>query len=140
MSATSSSPSTALVPKSRPKDNESFFGRLKQIFKKLSAIDAGDQAYTLEQLICKTFGDDSPVDDRRVPFEKLMGVLSVLPKDASDSVTQRLIGDFWNDLEHPTRYWPAIPFRSADGSNNSHIYPHMGASNTSYARSVTGKY
>ncbi|KAF9432922.1 hypothetical protein BGZ76_010129 [Entomortierella beljakovae] len=138
-SSSSSSPSKS-PSKSQSKDNESLLSHLKQTFKKLSAIDAGDKAYTLQQLITKTLGDDSPVDDRKVPFEKLMGVLATLPKDISDSVTQRLIADFWKDLEHPTRYWPAIPFRSADGSNNSHIYPHMGASNTSYARSVTGKY
>lgn len=80
------------------------------------------------------------IDDRRIPFERSMQFLSNLPIGISNHFSSEIINRFWNDLEHPPRHWPAVPFRSADGSNNSHIYPHMGKSNTSYAQSVIGNY
>lgn len=69
-----------------------------------------------------------------------MQLLSELPSEMSDKFSSQIIDRFWNDLQHPPRYWPGVPFRSADGSNNSHIYPHIGASNTSYAKSVAGSF
>jgi hypothetical protein len=80
------------------------------------------------------------MDDRKIPFEKLMQQLSDLPTGISNHFSSEIINRFWNDLEHPPRHWLAAPFRSADGSNNSHIYPHMGKSNTSYAQSVIRNY
>ncbi|KAF9373214.1 hypothetical protein CPB97_000719 [Podila verticillata] len=113
---------------------------IAKIIEKLLAINPGQRLYIVEQLFSKILGRETPIDDREVPFERLMNVLAALPREVSDKFTSRLIATFWQDLQHPTRYWPGVPFRSADGSNNSHIYPHMGASNTSYARSVTGSF
>ncbi|KAF9273110.1 hypothetical protein BGZ68_001794, partial [Mortierella alpina] len=111
-----------------------------KIIERLLAIGPGQRMYVVEQLFSRILGRETVVDDREVPFERLMNVLAALPKDVSDEFTSRLVARFWQDLEHPTRHWPGVPFRSADGSNNSHIYPHMGASNTSYARSVAGTF
>jgi hypothetical protein len=68
-----------------------------------------------------------------------MQILAQLPTWLSDQVTSPLIQQFWQDLEHPPHIWVGQQFRSADGSNNSHIYPHIGKSMTPYARMVTSK-
>ncbi|KAF9975083.1 hypothetical protein BGZ73_001375 [Actinomortierella ambigua] len=110
-----------------------------EMIEKLSTIQPGEKVYVLEQLLSRILGRENVVNDREIPFEKLMGVLATLPKKVSDTIISRLIEEFWKDLEHPTHSWPTKPFRSADGSDYSRLYPHMGKSNTSYARSVTGK-
>ncbi|KAI9209167.1 heme peroxidase [Polychytrium aggregatum] len=105
----------------------------------LSQIRFTDQLYIFGELIKKNvFGWVNPaLDDRRFPLEQFIKVNSTLPLKYSNSVNSSLISGFWQDFEHPQRNWPASPFREADGSNNSHIYPHMGASGTPYARTVT---
>lgn len=111
-----------------------------EIFERLLAIEPSQQVYVLGQLFSRALGRETVVNDREFPFERFMNVLAVLPRDVSDKFASQLITRFWKDLEHPTRYWPGLPFRSADGSNNSHIYPHMGVSSTSYARSVASTF
>lgn len=106
------------------------------MFRRLLSTEPGQQVYILGQLFFSTLGCVATVDDGEVPFERLMKVLTSLPRDINDTFNSRLVARLWNDLEHPTRYWPGIPFCSADGSNNSHIYPHMGVSNTTYTRSI----
>ncbi|KAI9091793.1 heme peroxidase [Phlyctochytrium arcticum] len=85
------------------------------------------------------FGDKIVIDDRQFPFERLMQMLACLPADSTvrNHMSETFITTFWNDLDRPPRVWPGKPFREADGSWNSFKYPHMGMSNTSYARTVT---
>lgn len=52
------------------------------------------------------------------------------------------LGELWNSLDHPPKSYLGNDFayRSADGSNNSYIFPKLGAANTPYARSVRRKH
>jgi hypothetical protein len=64
---------------------------------------------------------------------------SILPATAHQTLkTQNLLCINRNTLEHPPQSYLGDDFkyRSADGSNNSYIFPKLGAANTPYARSV----
>ncbi|ORX79734.1 heme peroxidase [Basidiobolus meristosporus CBS 931.73] len=82
-----------------------------------------------------------PMDDRSIPFERLMQIVAKLPQNdpASIGIQRKLIQQFWDDLQKPQYVFPEYGYREADGSNNSVIYPNMGKANTPYARSVTSK-
>ncbi|KAK9711996.1 hypothetical protein K7432_007431 [Basidiobolus ranarum] len=82
-----------------------------------------------------------PLDDRNIPFERLMQILAKLPQDdsASIQVQSKLIQQFWDDIQKPQYVFPEYGFRQADGSYNSVIYPNMGKAGTPYARTVSSK-
>jgi linoleate 10R-lipoxygenase len=53
-------------------------------------------------------------------------------------LTSKFLDELWNSLQHPPMSYLGndYKYRSADGSNNSYIFPKLGAANTPYARSV----
>lgn len=104
-------------------------------------LTTDEKIYLAELLVNKSIGKAVAVDDRKVPFEKIIEALSGIKNQSIYKYfNSELVSMFWSDLEHPTREWPGQCFRSADGSNNSHLYPHMGVSNSSYARSVKSTF
>jgi hypothetical protein len=84
-----------------------------------------------------------PVDDRKMHMEEAMQLVAALPDNSANRVklTSSLIDLLWNSLQHPPMSYLGDDFkyRSADGSNNSYIFPKLGAANTPYARSVQPK-
>jgi len=81
-----------------------------------------------------------PLDDRKMHLEETMQLVAALPDRSAQRVelTSVLLDKLWNSLQHPPMSYLGDDFRyrSADGSNNSYIFPKLGAANTPYARSV----
>lgn len=81
-----------------------------------------------------------PHDDKKMHMEQIIQLVAGLPDKSANrvSLTSAFLDELWNSLEHPplsymTDNWR---YRSADGRNNSYIFPMLGAANTPYARSV----
>ncbi|KAL2422066.1 Linoleate 10R-lipoxygenase [Exophiala dermatitidis] len=84
-----------------------------------------------------------PVDDRKMHMEEVMQLVAALPDRSANRVnlTSQLLDVLWNSLQHPPMSYMGDDhrYRSGDGSNNSYIFPKLGAANTPYARSVNPK-
>lgn len=84
-----------------------------------------------------------PMDDRKMHMEEVMQLLAALPDRSANRVklTGTLLDLLWNSLQHPPHSFQSdeYRYRSADGSNNSYVFPKLGAANTPYARSVEPK-
>ncbi|KAK5321703.1 hypothetical protein LTR93_005941 [Exophiala xenobiotica] len=80
-------------------------------------------------------------DDRKLHMEEIMQLIAALPDRSANRVelTSMLLDVLWNSLQHPPMSYlgDTFRYRSADGSNNSYIFPKLGAANTPYARSVS---
>ncbi|MCJ1396496.1 hypothetical protein MMC18_009386 [Xylographa bjoerkii] len=84
--------------------------------------------------------NDSLIDDEKYLTERVIQLAASLPngsKAASD-LTDTLIETLWDSLKHPpvSSLGNQFKYRTADGSNNSLLYPQLGAAGSSYARSV----
>ncbi|KAL9619677.1 MAG: hypothetical protein Q9160_005697 [Pyrenula sp. 1 TL-2023] len=81
-----------------------------------------------------------PQDDRKMHMEEIMQLVASLPDKSASRVklTSLFLDELWNSLQHPPMSYlgDEFAYRSADGSNNSYIFPKLGAANTPYARSV----
>ncbi|KAK4194347.1 putative linoleate diol synthase [Triangularia verruculosa] len=80
------------------------------------------------------------IDDNELLLERLIQLLSKLPTDskAREQITDGLITQLWNSLDHPpvTPLSSEFRYRSADGSGNNINHPELGAANRPYARTV----
>ncbi|KAL8770606.1 MAG: hypothetical protein Q9209_003674 [Squamulea sp. 1 TL-2023] len=80
-------------------------------------------------------------DDKTYTMEHLMQLVAGLPSNSKLRVdlTNSLIDELWNSLQHPPMSYMGdkYSYRQPDGSYNNVMYPHLGAANTPYARSVT---
>ncbi|KMU89621.1 linoleate diol synthase (Linoleate (8R)-dioxygenase) [Coccidioides immitis H538.4] len=80
------------------------------------------------------------IDDRQYTIEHIIQLAASLPNGSKlrDKLTDQFVTTLWNNLEHPPLSYlgDQFKFRSADGSNNNIMYPHLGASGSHYARSV----
>ncbi|KAH0556979.1 hypothetical protein GP486_005233 [Trichoglossum hirsutum] len=94
---------------------------------------------TLLQFL-KSKKSGGPIDDKTYITEKIIRLVSQLPPRSKNrfELTNEIVGDLWNSLLHPPLSYLGDDFayRQADGSNNNIMYPHLGAANTPYARSV----
>lgn len=83
------------------------------------------------------------VDDKTYIMERVIQLVSGLPSLSKNRVelTNAFIDELWNSLQHPPLSYMGDKFtyRQADGSYNNIMYPHLGAANTPYARSVQPK-
>jgi linoleate 10R-lipoxygenase len=81
-----------------------------------------------------------PQDDRKMHMEEVIQLVAALPHRSAQRVelTSAFLDELWNSLQHPPMSYLGDNFRyrSADGSNNSYLFPKLGAANTPYARSV----
>lgn len=84
-----------------------------------------------------------PQDDRQMHMEQIIQLVAALPHKSANRVelTSSFLDELWNSLQHPPLSYMSDDwkYRSADGRNNSYIYPMLGAANTPYARSVNPK-
>ncbi len=80
------------------------------------------------------------VDDRRYIMERIIQLAAGLPLDSKAGIglTKGFLTKLWNDLGHPpiSGLGPDQKYRSADGSNNSLLYPQLGAAGSPYSRTV----
>ncbi|KAL8894300.1 MAG: hypothetical protein Q9192_004441 [Flavoplaca navasiana] len=80
-------------------------------------------------------------DDKQYTMEHLMQLVAGLPSNSKLRVelTNSFIDELWNSLQHPPMSYMGdkYMYRQPDGSHNNVMYPHLGAANTPYARSVT---
>lgn len=104
----------------------------------LRTLGPNDLKSALNILEAKASG--KPQDDRKLLQEQVIRIISDLPAHSAQrmNLTRLLQGEIWNSLEHPplTYLGDQFRYRSADGSNNSYLYPKLGAANTPYARSI----
>ncbi|KAF2465444.1 heme peroxidase [Lindgomyces ingoldianus] len=84
------------------------------------------------------------VKDRKYVAEKAIAALASLPPESEvrEVGTGLLLKSLWDSLEHPPISYmgDAFRYRTADGSNNNVMFPHVGKSGSFYARSVTPKH
>lgn len=74
-------------------------------------------------------------------MEKILKLAASLPQgsQALDTLTGQFIKLLWETLEHPPLSYQGdeYKYRTADGSNNNIMYPHLGKAGSYYARTVT---
>lgn len=84
-----------------------------------------------------------PQDDRKMHMEHIIQLVAALPDKSAnrEKLTSAFLGELWNSMQHPPLSYMSDEwkYRSADGRNNSYIFPMLGAANTPYARSVNPK-
>lgn len=87
--------------------------------------------------------EGGPIDDKTYLMERIIQLTADLPLHdrISDSLTNSLLSQLWNDLDHPTKsaLGSEYAFRRADGSNNNLLFPHIGKAGQPYARTVRPK-
>ncbi|KAI8639097.1 heme peroxidase [Parasitella parasitica] len=116
--------------------NSTNTGAIKDFF----TLTPRDQFTLLAAMIERLLSKNSPTNDRRNTFENVMNILGRLSPDQSDLmyvVTQPLIEMYHNDIPKPFINYVGKQFRSADGSENSVLYPSVGQAGNNYVRSVT---
>ncbi|KAI4164384.1 MAG: hypothetical protein LQ342_002031 [Letrouitia transgressa] len=95
--------------------------------------------HTLTQVM-KTKATGKLQDDKTYVMEHLMQLVAGLPTNSKTRVdlTNTLIDELWKSLQHPPMSYlgEKFAYRQPDGSHNNIMYPHLGAANTPYARSV----
>ncbi|RFU32995.1 hypothetical protein B7463_g3353, partial [Scytalidium lignicola] len=84
------------------------------------------------------------VDDREYFVENIIQLAASLPNGSRvrDDLNGVFISRLWDNLRHPPLSYLGDEFRyrTADGSNNNILYPHLGAAGSHYARSVVPKH
>ncbi|KAK7510648.1 fatty acid oxygenase [Phyllosticta citriasiana] len=83
------------------------------------------------------------LDDKTYLMERVIQLVSALPGNSSvrTDLTNAFVDELWDCLQHPPLSYlgDRFTYRMADGSFNNIMYPHLGAANTPYARSVQPK-
>ncbi|KAF9885228.1 hypothetical protein FE257_000588 [Aspergillus nanangensis] len=84
------------------------------------------------------------IDDKKYLIEKIIQTTASLPNDSKlrDDITNQFVRTLWTSLQHPPVSFLGddSKYRTADGSNNNIMYPHLGAAGSQYARTVTPKH
>lgn len=108
------------------------------LFQDLRALGFKDVNTLMDVMKEKTAG--GLADDKTYLMERVIQLVSALPPASKNRIdlTNSFIDELWNSLQHPPISYLGDKFnyRQADGSYNNIMYPHMGAANTPYARSV----
>jgi hypothetical protein len=101
----------------------------------------GQNIGLIQSLADTTLFDGGIVDDRQYQMEKIIQLAASLPPGSKslDDLTDQFIKLLWENLEHPPMSYQGDDFkyRTADGSNNNIMYPHLGKAGSRYARTVT---
>lgn len=123
------------IPSEKEDDAES------KVLQRLKALNVRN-IKTLGDVALSGVGGD-PVDDKTYLMERIIQLASELPLHdrVCDSLTNSLLSELWNDLDHPpkTALGLDFAFRSADGSNNNLAFPHVGRAGQPYARTVRAR-
>ncbi|KAL8796662.1 MAG: hypothetical protein Q9195_001052 [Heterodermia aff. obscurata] len=108
---------------------------LMQDIKAIGFKDVG----TLMQVV-KTKATGEYQDDKNMMMEHVMQLVAALPTNSKTraDLTNAFIDELWNSLQHPPMSYlgDTYQYRAGDGSYNNPMFPHLGAANTPYARSV----
>ncbi|ETN36283.1 uncharacterized protein HMPREF1541_08560 [Cyphellophora europaea CBS 101466] len=126
------SPNTATIPSGTNKKSES------QVLDALKAVNARN-IDTLADVALHGL-EGGPIDDKTYLMERIIQLTAELPLHdrVSDSLTNSLLTQLWNDLEHPPKRALGFDFafRKPDGSNNNMMFPHVGKAGQPYAKTV----
>ncbi|KAF2716107.1 putative fatty acid oxygenase [Polychaeton citri CBS 116435] len=83
---------------------------------------------------------DGPVDDKTMLMERVIQLVVDMPDNSlqRNELTNQFVDQLFNTLQHPPLSYlgDQFKYRQADGSYNNVMYPHLGAANTPYARTV----
>ncbi|KAK6539104.1 hypothetical protein TWF694_010642 [Orbilia ellipsospora] len=113
---------------------------LLQDLQKIGLSGAFKDMRTLVDLLKSKVVGGGVVDDKTYLMERIIQVASGLPSTSKNekALTGSLLDKLWNQLQHPPLSYLGLDqqYRSADGSNNNILYPHLGKAGTPYARSV----
>ncbi|KAG9780764.1 heme peroxidase, partial [Aureobasidium melanogenum] len=100
----------------------------------------GENAALIHSLVDTRLFDGGLVDDRQYQMEKILQLAATLPveSEALGTLTGQFIKLLWETLEHPPLSYEGdnYKYRTADGSNNNIMYPHLGKAGSYYARTV----
>ncbi|KAF4310263.1 Cytochrome P450 [Botryosphaeria dothidea] len=111
------------------------------LFENLKTIGIGD-AKTLKEVLGNKAKRDL-IDDKTYLMERVIQLVADLPgnSDLRVDLTNTFVDELWDCLQHPPVSYlgDQFTYRQADGSFNNIMYPHLGAANTPYARSVQPK-
>ena len=114
------------------------FSGIENFFATISNLSPKDITTLIQLVHLRETGE--PWDDRKYVMEGLIQVAAKLPPgdQLGTKLTNGFITQLWNDLEHPPQSYlgKEFQYRRPDGSGNNILYPHIGAANTPYARSV----
>ncbi|KAF2236511.1 heme peroxidase [Viridothelium virens] len=120
-----------------PRDHP--FSGIEKFLDTVSNLPSTEDLETLKNLIHLRITGE-PWDDRKYVMEGLIQLAAKRPSGdpLGTKLTNGFITQLWNDLQHPPQSYlgKEFQYRRADGSGNSILYPHIGAANTPYARSV----
>ncbi|KAI9364688.1 heme peroxidase [Pilaira anomala] len=97
------------------------------------------QLTLLNAIAERILSKNAPVNDRNNTFEEVMNILGNLGAEDNDlilMVTQPLIQAFHDDIPKPFNNYVGHQFRTADGSENSILFPHVGQAGQNYTRTV----
>ncbi|KAF4549621.1 Linoleate 10R-lipoxygenase-like protein [Elsinoe fawcettii] len=104
--------------------------------KDLSTIGIGDLATLKDKL---TAGKDL-IDDKTMLMERVIQLVADLPdkSETRTNLTNQFIDQLFFSVQHPPLSYlgDKFKYRQPDGSHNNIMYPHIGAANTPYARTV----
>ncbi|KAL3419627.1 linoleate diol synthase [Phlyctema vagabunda] len=99
-----------------------------------------EDAQVLEQFL-KTLLAGGLIDDKTYFTEHIIQLAASLPPNSTraNRITGALIGKLWGVMQHPPLSYlgEEYKYRKADGSCNSIMYPNLGKSGSSYARTVS---
>ncbi|KAK6536698.1 hypothetical protein TWF281_000918 [Arthrobotrys megalospora] len=113
---------------------------LLQDLQKIGLTGAFRDMRTLVDVLKSKVVDGGIVDDKTYLMERIIQVASGLPATSKNEkvLTGALLDKLWNQLQHPPLSYLGLKqqYRSADGSYNNILYPHLGKAGTPYARSV----
>ncbi|GIK07532.1 hypothetical protein Aspvir_003198 [Aspergillus viridinutans] len=77
-------------------------------------------------------------------IENIIQVTASLPNKSGlrGKITDAFVSTLWDNLQHPPLSYlgDQFKYRTADGSYNNIMYPHLGASGSHYARTVTPQH
>ncbi|KAI8329899.1 heme peroxidase [Blakeslea trispora] len=110
--------------------------------KDILSLPIKDQLSLLSAVTERLLSKNAAINDRNNTFETVMNILGGLDKEYDDLIyviTQPLLDQFHKDIPKPFINYVGYKYRSADGSNNSLIFPEVGKAGTNYTRTVTRK-
>lgn len=111
------------------------------LFENLKTIGIAD-AKTLKDVL-QNKAKKELIDDKTYLMERVIQLVADLPSNSALRVdlTNTFVDELWDCLQHPPVSYlgDQFTYRQADGSYNNIMYPHLGAANTPYARSVQPK-
>ncbi|KAG8625209.1 hypothetical protein KVT40_006960 [Elsinoe batatas] len=102
----------------------------------LATIGIGDLATLKDKLAV----GKALVDDKTMLMERVIQLVADLPDKSQTrtDLTNQFIDQLFFSVQHPPLSYlgDQFKYRQADGSHNNIMYPHIGAANTPYARTV----